>query len=394
MLITKQSSVSEEYLKDFKLVVDDILKIDRVENEIEIENYLNSLLKVASEEEKKDIYSKCVLFNESKYIETENDTLKNLITSTTLLVENIEYRELIDKYISKETLIALLIELMYKYNEAEELNRKKLWVNSIISNVKNELKSNTASVAVEDIDFYRILIDKQKLAKFQRIVNLVKREKIIEQRDIRRFKIVASSKKYHGAQELLNKIGRKTTFSHAFSVYDNPFEYLDELKKIPILPETDYYKYFVDVEYKILNEHGVEVSGGERSEFNLLEKIQNAHHFDLLLIDEPESSFDNLFLNNEVNEQIKSIAKSVPVVIVTHNNTVGASIKPDYILYTKKEILNKKPVFKIFSGYPSDIKLKTVDGEEISNYDIMLNCLEAGDLAYKQRSQSYEILKD
>lgn len=394
LLSTKQSSVSEIYLKEFKSVLDDVQKIDRKENEKEIENYLSSLLKVASEEEKKDIYSKCVLFNESKYIETDNDTLKQLISSTKLLIENLEYREIIDKHISKSGLISLLLELMENYGKAKELNQKKLWINSIISNVKNELKSNTASASVEDVDFYKILQEKEKLNKFEKIVGFVKKEKIIEQSDVRRFKIVASTKTYNGAQELLNKSGRKTVFKDAYDVYDNPLAYLDELDKIDILPKTEYHKYFVDVEYQILNEHGIEVSGGERSEFNLLEKIQNAHHFDLLLIDEPESSFDNLFLKNEVNEQIKTIAKSVPVIIVTHNNTVGASIKPDYVLYTKKVIVNKKPIFKIFSGYPSDNKLKTVSGEETDNYDIMLNCLEAGDIAYTQRGQSYDILKN
>lgn len=394
LLSTKQSSVSEIYLNEFKSVLDDVLKIDRIENEKEIENYLSSLLKVASEEEKKDIYSKCVLFNESKYIESDNDILKQLISSTKLLIENLEYREIIDKHVTKSALIGLLLELMENYAKAEELNQKKLWINSIISNVKNELKSNTASASIEDVDFYKILLEKEKLNKFVKIVDFVKREKIIEQSDVRRFKIVASTRIFKGAQELLNKSGRKAVFKDAFDVYDNPLMYLDELEKIAVLPETEYHKYFVDVEYQILNEHGIEVSGGERSEFNLLEKIQNAHHFDLLLIDEPESSFDNLFLKNEVNEQIKTIAKSVPVIIVTHNNTVGASIKPDYVLYTKKEIIDKKPVFKIFSGYPSDNKLKTVDGEETENYDIMLNCLEAGDIAYTQRGQSYDILKN
>ncbi len=136
------------------------------------------------------------------------------------------------------------------------------------------------------------------------------------------------------------------------------------------------------------------MSGGERSEFNLLEKIQDAFHYDMLLIDEPESSFDNLFLKNEVNEQIKEISKSIPVIIVTHNNTVGASILPDYILYTKKSIIDKQPVFEIYSGYPSDKLLKTVCGKEISNYDIMLNCLEAGNIAYNKRNKSYEKIKN
>ena len=394
LLTTKQSTVSEQFLKEFKDVVDVVSKIDRIENDIKIETFLSSLLKVAAEEEKKDIYSKCTIFNESKFIETNSDSLKNLISSTETLIENVEYRELIDKHIEKNVLLELIVELMNKYVEVQEKNQKILWVNSLLKNIQSELQSSTASAHVKDVDFYTILLEKEKLKKFESIATNMKREKIIEQTDVRRFKIVASTKKFNGAQELLNKSGMRTTFSTAFESYDLPIEYLEELKKIDRLAETDYYKYFVDVKYKILNEYGAEVSGGERSEFNLLDKIQNAHHFDLLLIDEPESSFDNLFLKNEVNEQIRQISKTVPVIIVTHNNTVGASIKPDYILYTKKEIVDYKPVYKTFSGNPSDRKLKTIDGEEIDNYDIMLNCLEAGDTAYKERNQSYEILKN
>lgn len=100
LLTTKQSSVAEQFLKEFKDVVEDVVKIDRKENEKKIENYLSSLLKVAAEEEKKDEYSKCTIFNESKFIETSNETLKNLITSIQSLIENTEYRDLIDKHIS------------------------------------------------------------------------------------------------------------------------------------------------------------------------------------------------------------------------------------------------------------------------------------------------------
>ncbi len=383
LLTAKQSSVSEQFLKEFKAVVDDIATINRNRNENEIENYLDSLLRVAAEEEKKDVFAQATLFNESKYSESDNETLKNLVKSVELLIENKEYREIIDKHITINTLKSLILDLMTKYNEVQELNQKKLWVNSIVSNIKTELKSFTASSSIEDIDFYSVLIEKEKLNKFKTIANLVKTEKIIEKNEVRRFQIIASSKMYSGAQELLNKSGRKLRFSDAFNCYQNPIEFLEALKEIELLPETEYYKYFVDIDYQILNEYGTEVSGGERSEFNLLEKIQNAHHYDLLLIDEPESSFDNLFLKNEVNEQIKEISKSLPVIIVTHNNTVGASIKPDFVLFTKKEIVERKPVYKIFSGYPSDNSLKTVNGEEISNYNIILNCLEAGNVAYK-----------
>lgn len=394
LLTTKQSSVSEEYLKEFREVLEDVNKIDRIENSKKIESYLDSLLRVASEEEKKDVYSKCSLFNESKFIESNNDTLNKMIEATELLINNTEYRDVIDMHVSRNSLIELFKDLVYKYRDAHVVNQKKLWINSIIYNVKSELQSNTAYTSIDEIDFYKIILENKKLDKYSKLVNSIKKEKNIRNIDVRRFKIVANTRLFNGAQELLDKFGKKAKFKSAFDNYDDPIKYLEELKQIDSLPETEYYRYFIEIEYKILNEFEIEVSGGERSEFNLLEKIQNAHHFDMLLIDEPESSFDNLFLKNEVNEQIKEIAKSIPVVIVTHNNTVGASIKPDYLLYTKKEIIEKKPIFKIFSGYPSDNELKTINGEVISNYEIMLNCLEAGEPAYNQRGKSYEILKN
>ena len=394
LLTTKQSSISEQFLKEFKEVVEDVVKIDKKENEKRIESYINSLIKVAEEKEKQDVYSKCTLFNESKYIETNNETLKQLIEATELLIENTQYRILIDKHISKKILQELAVDLMNEYVEVQQKNLKVRWINSLVENIQKELQSSTASEHVKDIDFYNILFENEKLKKFESIATQIKTEKVIETKDVRRFKIVAETKKYTGAGELVSKSGIKIQFSDVFPFYNSPVEYLEELKKKDRIPQTEFYKYFVDISYKILNEHGAEISGGERSEFNLLDKIQNAHHFDFLLIDEPESSFDNLFLKKEVNEQIRQISKTVPVIIVTHNNTMGASIKPDFILYTQKVIRNGNAIYKIFSGNPADIILKTVDGEEINNYNIMLNCLEAGDLAYLERKQSYENLKN
>ncbi|MBE4118180.1 hypothetical protein HJ108_09340 [Vibrio parahaemolyticus] len=68
-----------------------------------------------------------------------------------------------------------------------------------------------------------------------------------------------------------------------------------------------------------------------------MKSLHDAKDYDILLIDEPESSFDNVFLFESVNKIIKDLSKQMPVVVVTHNNTVGASIEPDYILYTEKK---------------------------------------------------------
>lgn len=59
-------------------------------------------------------------------------------------------------------------------------------------------------------------------------------------------------------------------------------------------------------------------------------------NYDMLLIDEPESSFDNIFLKDDVNTLLKDLAEEMPVVVVTHNNTIGGSIHPNYVIYTEK----------------------------------------------------------
>lgn len=311
-----------------------------------------------------------------------------------MLINNTEYKNIIDQFIPNDKLVKLFLKLVIQHRQSKLFDLKKLWINSLVSNIKTELQSFTASSSIREVDFFKILIEKEKIAKFNNLTELVKKTSIIEEKDIRRFKLVARTKPFSSAQELLNKFGKRATFSTAFYKYHSPIDYLDELKNIHVLEQSDYYKYFVKIDFNILNEYGIEVSGGERSEFKLLEKIQDARKYDMLLIDEPESSFDNLFLKNEVNELIKDISKELPVVIVTHNNTIGASIKPDYILYTKKEIINRKPVFKIFSGSPTSTVLRNRDGEEMSNFYIMLNCLEAGQEAYQERGKCYETLQN
>ena len=171
-------------------------------------------------------------------------------------------------------------------------------------------------------------------------------------------------------------------------------KYLQKLKSIETLPKAEYYRYFTKIQYLLFNRDGFEASGGERSEFNLLEEIRDAQQYDMLLIDEPESSFDNLFLKNRVNEMIKAISKNVPVVLVTHNSTVGVSIKPNYLLYTKKEVVGGKIEYCIYSGFPTDQTLKSTDGKSLRNIDVTMDCFEAGKQAYDERGKVYEDLEN
>ncbi|MDO7786564.1 histidinol-phosphatase [Desulforamulus aquiferis] len=394
LLSTKQSSITQGYLKEFKEVVDEIAKIDIRKNEVSVGKYIESLIKNATEIEKADLFSKAILFSESEFTESTLDNLNKLIESVRLLIENTEYKELINAYIPEENLKRLVIELMVKYTEETEQNLRKRWVNDLVSSIKRGLQMRTAATHIEDINLIKIATDKEKINKFTMVSDLVKQETEILRKDMQGFKIVASSKKYTGAGELKKTSGKMIGFSDAYKNYEDSYKFLQELKAIEGLDPTEYYKYFVRIEYKILNKYGYEVSGGERSEFNLLQEINDALQYDMLLIDEPESSFDNMFLMNDVNELIKDISKTIPVVVVTHNSTVGASIKPDYVVYTKKKVVENEVKYQVYSGYPSDKQLKSLDGETISNHDVVLNSLEAGESAYRERGESYEVLKD
>lgn len=391
----KQSLFTQNYLKELKNVVDDLSTVNIENNYREVEKYLFSLLKNAQESEKADSYSKTKLFNETLFSENELTSLKALINALITIIDNQEYKDIISKYIPESNIKLLVIELMEKYSQDYELNLKKRWTNDLVNSIKKLLQVHTAATRIEDIDFYKIVKDQLKIQKFSSLVDSLKNEKEITNSEFQGFKVVAKARKFINTTEMKNVSGKKIAFSSAFSVYENAYEFIKELRKIEGLEEADFYKYFINIDYQVLNKHGFPVSGGERSEFRLLQEISDAQQFEMLLIDEPESSFDNLFLKNEVNQIIKAISRSMPVVIVTHNNTVGASIMPNYLLYTSK-ILNEdgSVKYEIYSGHPSDKYLVGLDAKKIKNFEIMLNCLEAGDDAYRERGTSYEILKN
>lgn len=391
---SRLSITHSNFVNEFKSVIEDVVKIDIEQNHIDIEIYLDSLKKFASESEKKDLYSKCNLFNEESFSINDLKNLDKLIESVTTLIENNEYNDIITKYISSENLKNLLSDLIQKAILSKVENDQKIWLNTIIGDIQRELRIKTTSTFIEKVDFYSISIDEMKVEKFIEVANEFKKERKINKEELGKFSIITSTHKISSASDL-GAIGHdKKAYTPAFKAYNNPYEYLLKLKEIGV-EEAALYKFFIKIESETLNQDGFKVSGGERSEFNLIHEIKDATKYDILLIDEPESSFDNLFLKKEINTLIKDMSQLMPVIVVTHNSTVGASIKPNFVAITQKSIENKEIVYRVFTGYPSDKELTCLDGSKIKNYDAILNCLEAGIDAYTERKTlTYEILKD
>ena len=241
------------------------------------------------------MYSKCYLFSEDDFPINDLSNLDKVIESVITLIDNNEYEDIITKYISNENLIKLLFELIDKSIISKVENEQKKWLNTIISDIQRELRIKTTSSFVENIDFYKITLDEMKVQKFIEAVTELKKERVINKEELGKFSIITTAHKIESASDL-QKIGReKKVYSTAFSQYNNPYEYLLKLKEIGI-EDASLYKFYIRIESVTLNKDGFKVSGGERSEFNLIHEIKDATKYDILLIDEPESSFDNLFL--------------------------------------------------------------------------------------------------
>lgn len=394
LLSNSHSLVTQEYLKEFQLVVNEITDINIEENNRAVSNFLQSLVKHAKESERQDAFSHAKLFAEEMFQHSDLKGLEELIESVIHLIENIEYKTIIEKHISVQVLKSLILDLIQEYIKRDEEIRKKQFLNDLISEIKKNLQRRSAATKIEEVDLYQIALEKEKITKFANIAKIVRRDHKIVDKNLQGFKIVAKANEFAGAGELKSLSKSNKSFSSAYQTYQDPYVYLQKLKEIDGLAKSEYYLYFTRIQYHIVNKDGFEVSGGERSEFNLLQAISDAQRFDMLLIDEPESSFDNIFLKNEVNNIIKEISKTMPVVLVTHNSTVGVSIKPDYILYTKKEVMKDKVEYRIYSGYPNDKELLSRDGKKINNLDITLDCLEAGKQAYEERGKIYANLEN
>ena len=388
-------SVAESFLAPFRAVVEDVEKINLQQDEQNVENYLEALLKAASEAERQDIFAKCSMFQESQFSIKDLRALDDLITAVDTLIQNTEYQDIIAKYFSKESLVRLAIDLREQYIREREKANLMQYTNDIVISIQRELQVRSSNTPIPEVDLYQFLLNREKINKFIDIAKQVKKERTIEQRNLHSYRVIAKAAPYEGAQALQRTSKSKTAFSDVFRKYNDEYEYLQMLKQKEELPSSEYYKYFAMITYEVLNQYGTPASGGERSEYNLLQQLTDAARSDILLMDEPESSFDNLFLKDGVNALLKELSKHIPVVIATHNNTIGASLHPDYLIYTEKEIqVDGEIRYHLYHGYPSNTILTDLEGNEINRKDVMLDCLEAGEPAYMDRRHSYEILND
>lgn len=386
---------TEEYLADFKSMVDEIISIAKQNVASNgIEDFLDTLKHTAKEQEKTDIFSRAKLFNDSLYNERGLNSINSLISAVELLLNQELYKSVIEKHVNRNQLIDLLVDLIDVYKEEFKTKEIENKINPVLKSIKQQLELQSSSKPLPTLDLVSNIKREWKIKKFIEIVQQMQKSKMIKCDHIGDYYVVAKVRKFDTATDLKGNLSTKISLVDAFKNYSNPYLYLTDLIKSGI-PEADIYKCFAKIEYEVKNRYFVNVSGGERSEFNLYNELEDASNYDMLLIDELESSFDNPFLKKKINETIKLLSQKMPVFISTHNSTVGASIKADFIIYTAMEIDpdSKEPLYGTYSGRITDKELINNEGVKIQTNTVLLDCLEAGVKAYEERRLTYGVTK-
>lgn len=321
----------------------------------------------------------------------DNYDTKRVINALCIIIDSEHNKDLIYKYLNKKGLLSLLVDLIDRRKKEYLEFKLKQSADSIVSLIKTKLNSKSSMVNVSEVNLYASAKEMILVNKYNNLVSNLKIKKSICELDVYRFKLIIQKGEFKNAnaakENLTPSVGISSQFKTHYST--NPYMFIKELEKIGI-DRSVLYRSLISFNVKVVNERGNELSGGERAEYNLLREIKGSESYDILLLDEPEASFDNPFIKDYIIEILKELSNKTTVFITTHNNSLGMLIKPNKLIYTS----NENGEFKVYTGEFGSKNLTTVNNESIISYDTIMEVMEAGTDAYEERKNIYETFKN
>jgi len=385
-----------DYFKELKQLLECISTLDWDESIIKIGTYIKTLKNFATNTQKEDIYSRVRLFTESTLDTQDLTDLKKIIESLITIIDDIKYESEVSKWVSKQKMVKLCLELIKHYNKIKVENFLIEATNHLVRTIKSSLGKKSSLNPIEDVNLknhFRLLVIEDK---FNDLIQTGGEERVVKTEQIFGFAVEAKVSRITTATEINKACAAKNTTS-LMKIPCSPFEFYRKLRKERDNYNIQYeniYKAFWKLSYTVKNLFDSELSGGEKAEYNLLAELKDAYKYEMVLIDEPESSFDNIFIKDNVIVSIKELSLKSTVFVVTHNNSIGILLKPDFIILTEKEMTDNGPQYYVYTGQLTSKNLKSICGKEKANYLSLMETMEAGEDAYTQRREIYEAVKD
>ena len=300
-----------------------------------------------------------------------------------MLLDSNPLSEEIKEAIGYEPLKELLVLAIAKYKEKKLQSICAEKANGIAKKIKSKLTLKSSRPACPESPLLSVAKRQAYISRLANLRKATKEEREVSSKAIGRFNRIAKRVQYKDAKALKSAIGATSSLSGIQQLGDR--EFIEKILAAEGSPDLT--KAFFGMEVLLLNENGEEVSGGQKAEYLFFKALDRAASHDVVLIDEPESSFDNPYLNELIASELKKISERSTVFIATHNNVLGVSINPDGIVYTAYE----EPEHRIYTGDSGDEKLISVDGHTVERSEVLLRLMEAGDNAYKNRKPYYGI---
>ncbi|MHC3895378.1 hypothetical protein ACXOMP_07835 [Streptococcus thermophilus] len=262
----------------------------------------------------------------------------------------------------------------------------------ILRNSKDFLTNQTGIRNVHDIEISKVIKKKQIEKSISSFL-----ERVITTTELKREKI-------HGYQIIVNLLPfqNASQFRTDFATQESAHEdlikpylskkyitFLKNLKNKKFFNNANLAEYFLHKEVKLLDSDGTPASGGQAVGFALMLRLNEARQKNVILIDEPESSLDNAYIQTELNSALKELAKHRMVFVVTHNSTLGTLLEPDYLVVTAK---NEQNEYTVLTGEFSSNKISDSKLNSESSFEKFVEAMEAGIKTYQKKEKFMEIL--
>lgn len=390
----EDSKYFEAYFQPLKSMIDSFLSTDSATAKNDIESYCKALIRYANSPE--DDASSTKIFDSSPFA-SENDRSGldedvKLIKALNTLLASEKRKDIIQEIIGTKPLIELLHAIKTSMKDDYRLLKDKKRANEIVDSIKAALGEIASRKPLPDTscfaDYFKSYYREIKTA--QAIDALLPTEELETEYD-GKYKKLRTRRRNTSSKDARKGLSLpKGTDVNGLVKANSSQERLQIIRKFDEQAASHCCQIMFRIEAAIVSndEHSTKLSGGQRAEYVLLHSLSKAEGKDIVLLDEPESSFDNPFLNKEVCALINRLSEKATVFLVTHNNTLGVSIHPDYLIYSKKY---DDGTYELFSGAASSAVLTSVDGLEVSRPDNLIEIYEAGPETYEDRRKYYGI---
>ncbi len=352
----------------------------------DIKDYLRSLKSYAESSSQSDCYSRCALHHATAIKKPESTDTVDLVNATERILKSTDNADLVERFVGRTRLSRLLESLVER--ATNELRREKCveLSNKAIKAVRQGLKVS----AVDDYPEPYLYEAAEKEAYSKSLAELLDScwsPKLVADDKGKAFadySIKVSRCKFTKANDVKAKLGLDGSVSLSGITNKKSCEYIDCLISLP--GNFDLALGLFDIKIRMEDRKGADLSGGQRTECVFVGKLNEAYGKSVVLIDEPESSFDNPFLSKTIAGRIRGLAMNSTVVVATHNQVLGFDLKPDKVFIARYDRDAGK--YSLLSGSPHD-KMLTAGEYGESTSDAMLEILEAGKASYDNRREYY-----